>query len=131
MTTIDPRIAEIARLVRDVPDFPKPGILFKDVTPVLADGRAFARTTELLRERVSAHKPDILCGIESRGVLFGAPLAHALGLGLLPVRKPGKLPWKKRRVEYALEYGTDALEMHADAVRDGARVAIVDDLPRS
>jgi len=128
MTNNDPRIAEIARLVRDVPDFPKPGILFKDVTPVLADGQAFARTTELLVERVRPRRPDILVGIESRGFLFGAALAHALGLGILPVRKPGKLPWKKRRVEYALEYGTDALEMHADAVGRGARVEVVDDL---
>ncbi|HJZ86797.1 MAG TPA: adenine phosphoribosyltransferase [Polyangia bacterium] len=124
----DPRVAEITRLVRDIPDFPKPGILFKDITPVLANGAAFRQTTALLAERVRERRPEVLVGIESRGFLFGAALAHELELGLLPVRKPGKLPWRTRRVEYALEYGTDALEMHADAVAHGTRVVIVDDL---
>jgi adenine phosphoribosyltransferase len=124
----DPRIAEIKRFIRDVPDFPKPGILFKDITPLLGDGAAFRKTIDLLAERVREHKPAALVGIESRGFIFGAALAHAMGVGLLPVRKPGKLPYKTKRVEYSLEYGTDALEMHEDAVSHGLRVVIVDDL---
>jgi adenine phosphoribosyltransferase len=126
--TDDPRIAEVMRLIRDVPDFPKPGILFKDITPLIASGPAFQRTTDLLAERVGEHRPEALVGIESRGFIFGAALAHRLGVGLLPVRKPGKLPYRTRRVQYALEYGTDALEMHEDAVSHGLRVVIVDDL---
>ena len=124
----DPRLNEIKRFIRDIPDFPKPGILFKDITPLLADGAAFHKTIDLLAERVREHKPQALVGIESRGFLFGAALAHSLGVGILPVRKPGKLPYKTKRVEYSLEYGTDALEMHEDAVSHGLRVVIVDDL---
>jgi len=124
----DPRLLEIKRFIRDVPDFPKPGILFKDITPLLGDGPAFRKTIDLLAERVREHKPTALVGIESRGFIFGAALAHAMGVGLLPVRKPGKLPYKTKRVEYSLEYGTDALEMHEDAVSQGLRVVIVDDL---
>src|SRR5512134_1877002 len=115
-------------LIRDVPDFPKPGIVFKDITPLLANGKAFAKTTELLAEKVSRYRPEAIVGIESRGFIFGAALASRLGLGLLPVRKPGKLPYKTRRKEYTLEYGTDALEMHEDAVSHGLRVLVVDDL---
>jgi adenine phosphoribosyltransferase len=124
----DPRLVDITSLIRDIPDFPKPGILFKDITPLLAVGSAFQKTTDLLAERVSKLAPAALVGIESRGFIFGAALAHKMGIGLLPVRKPGKLPYKKARVEYSLEYGTDALEMHADAVEHGMRVVIVDDL---
>jgi adenine phosphoribosyltransferase len=126
--TEDPRLSELRARVRDIPDFPKPGILFKDVTPLLASGPVFRLTTKLLAERVAPLRPDALVGIESRGFLFGAALAHELGVGLLPVRKPGKLPYRTRRIEYALEYGTDALEMHEDAVAHDARIVIVDDL---
>ena len=121
-------VEQLKTYIRDVPDFPKPGIMFKDITPLLANGPAFKHTTDLLAERVREYRPDVLVGIESRGFIFGAALAHQMGLGLLPVRKPGKLPWKKRKVEYALEYGTDALEMHEDALLAGQRVVIVDDL---
>jgi adenine phosphoribosyltransferase len=126
--TDDPRLLEIKRFIRDIPDFPKPGILFKDITPLLGSGPAFRQSIDLLAERVREHRPAALVGIESRGFIFGAALAHALGVGLLPVRKPGKLPYKTKRVEYALEYGTDALEMHEDSVSHGLRVVIVDDL---
>ena len=124
----DSRVDAVRALIRDVPDFPKPGIMFKDITPMLADARAFAECVDLLAEAVDARKPDMLIGIESRGFIFGAPVARALGVGFVPVRKPGKLPRRTRRVEYALEYGTDALEMHHDALVSGARVIIVDDV---
>jgi adenine phosphoribosyltransferase len=122
---MDPRVAQIAERIRDVPDFPKPGILFKDVTPLLGDGPSFRIATDLLAER--AGKPELVVGIESRGFIFGAALAERLGVGFAPVRKPGKLPWKRVRETYALEYGTDALEMHEDAV-EGRRCLVVDDL---
>jgi adenine phosphoribosyltransferase len=122
---MDPRIAQIAQRIRDVPDFPKPGILFKDVTPLLGDGAAFRLTTDLLAEQ--AGKPELVVGIESRGFIFGAALAERIGAGFVPVRKPGKLPYKCTRETYALEYGTDALEMHEDAV-EKRRCLIVDDL---
>ena len=122
---MDPRIAQIAERIRDVPDFPKPGILFKDVTPLLGHGPSFRLATDLLAEQ--AGKPDLVVGIESRGFIFGAALAERIGVGFVPVRKPGKLPWKRVRETYALEYGTDALEMHEDAV-EGRRCLVVDDL---
>lgn len=118
---------ELAALVRAVPDFPKPGILFRDITPLLADGKAFRSLIDRMAAPIAKLAPTRLVGIESRGFLFGAPLAIALGIGFAPVRKPGKLPWKKQRQEYALEYGTDVLELHEDAVA-GERVVIVDDL---
>jgi adenine phosphoribosyltransferase len=125
--TTDGRIERLASRIRDVPDFPKPGILFKDVTPLLGDGPAFRIVTDLLAERVGDKKPELIIGIESRGFIFGAALAERLGVGFVPVRKPGKLPYKTTRETYALEYGTDALEMHEDAV-DKRRCLIVDDL---
>jgi adenine phosphoribosyltransferase len=124
---IDERIVRLRGRIRDVPDFPKPGILFKDVTPLLGDGDAFKLTTDLLAERVASLKPELIVGIESRGFIFGAALSERLGVGFVPVRKPGKLPFKKTRETYALEYGTDALEMHEDAV-ERRRCLIVDDL---
>ena len=124
----DPRVDAVKALVRDVPDFPKPGILFKDITPMLADARTFGLVIDLLAEAIRPRKPDLLVGIESRGFIFAAPVARALNVGFVPVRKPGKLPYQKRRVEYALEYGTDALEMHHDAFVAGARVVIIDDV---
>jgi adenine phosphoribosyltransferase len=123
----DERIQRIQSRIRDVPDFPKPGILFKDVTPLIGDGPAFRIVTDLLAERVAAKKPELVVGIESRGFIFGAALAERLGVGFVPVRKPGKLPYRTTRETYALEYGTDALEMHEDAV-DKRRCLVVDDL---
>ncbi|MEY3015350.1 MAG: adenine phosphoribosyltransferase [Pseudomonadota bacterium] len=121
-------IHDAEKLIRDVPDFPKPGIVFKDIAPLLADGRAWRVVTEAMIAEVAPWKPEKLAGIESRGFLFSAPLAFELGRGLVLVRKPGKLPWEVVREEYALEYGSDAIEMHVDAVRPGERVVIVDDV---
>jgi adenine phosphoribosyltransferase len=124
----DQRSTDLKRFIRDVPDFPKPGILFKDITPLLGDRRAFTTAIDLLTELHVQDKIDMVLGIESRGFLFGAPLALRLGAGFVPVRKPGKLPADKVREEYALEYGTDAVEMHRDAIVRGARVLVVDDV---
>lgn len=114
--------------IRDVPDFPKKGIVFKDITTLLADPEAFGAALDLMAERLEGRLVDKIVCIESRGFLFGAPLALRLGAGLVPVRKPGKLPAATIREEYTLEYGVDAVEMHADAVAKGDRVVIVDDL---
>ena len=122
------KIDLVKQHVRAVADFPKPGILFRDITPLLGHPRAFAAGIELMTEAVRDLRVESIVAIESRGFLFGAPLALALGASLVPVRKPGKLPHKRRRVEDALEYGTDALEMHDDAIAPGARVLIVDDV---
>lgn len=122
------RIASLRSRIRDIEDFPKPGILFRDLTPLMGDGPSMRTCVELLSRRVALHRPDVIVAIESRGFIFGAPVAAALGLGFAPVRKPGKLPWNVIERTYALEYGTDSLEMHADAVRPGSRVVIVDDL---
>ena len=119
---------DLKRFVRDVPDFPKPGILFKDITPLLRDAAALRGSVEQLAARLKGQKVDAVAGIESRGFLFAATLALQLGLGLIPLRKPNKLPHRKVRESYALEYGTDALEMHEDAIRKGDRIALVDDL---
>ena len=120
--------AALDKLVRDVPDYPKPGILFKDITPVLADAAGFARAVEQLALPFVGRHIDAVIGIESRGFMFAAPIALRLAAGFIPVRKPGKLPCACDRVEYALEYGTDALEMHRDALKRGARVLVVDDV---
>ncbi len=125
---MDDRIARIASLIRDVPDFPKPGILFKDITPLLADPQGFVTTLDLLTEPFAGRGVQAVVGIESRGFIFGAALAVRFGAAFVPVRKPGKLPAETERVDYALEYGTDALEIHRDALRPGERVLIVDDL---
>jgi adenine phosphoribosyltransferase len=119
---------DLRSFVRDVPDFPKPGILFKDITPLLRDGAALAETTEQLSARVANLRIDAIAGIESRGFLFAATLATRLKIGLIPLRKPNKLPYRKLRESYSLEYGTDSLEMHDDAIRKGERIALVDDL---
>lgn len=118
---------DLALFLRDVPDFPKPGILFKDITPLLADPRAMATAIDRLAA-FDFGRIDKVAAIESRGFLFGVPLAMRLGKGFVPVRKPGKLPWKTSRVEYVLEYGSDAVEIHQDAVHPGERVLLVDDL---
>lgn len=113
--------------VRNVPDFPKPGILFKDITPMLSDADAFRTALRLLEARIRPMAPTRLAGIESRGFLFGAALADRMGIGFAPVRKPGKLPHRVVREEYTLEYGSGVLEMHEDAVH-GQRVVVIDDL---
>jgi adenine phosphoribosyltransferase len=115
-------------LVRDVPDFPKPGIVFKDITPVLAHPEGLRMAVEAMIEPWKGERIDRLVCIESRGFIFGAAMALRMGIGMAPVRKPGKLPWRTRRAEYTLEYGTDALEIHEDAVGRGERVLVVDDL---
>jgi adenine phosphoribosyltransferase len=114
-------------LIRNVPDFPKPGILFKDITPLLGNGDALRHVVDTYAERYRG-RIDAVVGVESRGFLFGAPIAYALGVGLCIVRKPGKLPHDKHTVTYELEYGNDALEIHRDGLPAGARVAILDDL---
>ncbi len=117
-----------ASLIRDIPDFPKPGILFKDITPVLADAAAFQEVIDGFVEHAQPLAPDVIAGIESRGFLFGAPLALDLGLGFVPIRKAGKLPSAIEREEYVLEYGSAVIEAHRDSIQPGQRVLIVDDL---
>ena len=114
--------------IRDVPDFPQPGILFKDITPVLADPALFRDVIDYFAETYSSAEVDVVVGIESRGFIFGAPLALELGAAFVPIRKPGKLPYEKVRIDYALEYGNDSLEAHRDAVAHGQRVLVVDDV---
>ncbi|MFH1465961.1 MAG: adenine phosphoribosyltransferase [Pseudomonadota bacterium] len=121
-------MALIRESIRDIPDFPKPGIVFKDITPLLADPAAFKEVLDRFVERYADRKLDRIVGIESRGFIFGAPLADRLNVGFVPVRKPGKLPYRTVSEEYSLEYGTDSIEIHADAVPAGGRVLIVDDL---
>jgi adenine phosphoribosyltransferase len=125
MTELDRRIDA---MLRDVPDFPKPGILFKDITPVLADPLLLQEIIRHIAHGWADQRIDVVAGIESRGFILGGALAVAMGAAFVPIRKPGKLPYQRIRVEYALEYGTDALEAHVDAVPAGARVLIVDDV---
>jgi len=121
---------EILARVRDVPDYPTPGVLFKDITPLLADGPAFAAVVEAIAapHREPGAEVDVVVGIEARGFIFAAPVAVALGVGFVPVRKVGKLPFSTVGAAYELEYGTAEVEMHADAVRPGQRVLLVDDV---
>jgi adenine phosphoribosyltransferase len=121
-------LAALQGAIRDVPDFPKPGIMFKDITPVLLDPELFGVAARGMGGPFASAGITRVVAIESRGFMFGAPIALALGAGLVPVRKPGKLPATRQRVEYALEYGTDALEMHADAIGPEDQVLIVDDV---
>lgn len=121
-------IEELKRRIREIPDFPKAGILFRDITPLLSDGRAFRYAIDYLGERYLNRKVDIVVGVEARGFIMGAALAYKLGAGNAIVRKPGKLPFKTNRTTYALEYGTDTLEIHQDAIRPGQRVVLADDL---
>ena len=120
--------ANLRRLIREVPDFPKPGVVFRDITPLLADAAGLALAVELMVQPFRGKHLDIAVGAESRGFIFGTAVAKALSVGFVPVRKPGKLPYQVRRYEYQLEYGTDALEMHVDALRPGQRVLVVDDV---
>jgi len=115
-------------LIRDIPDFPKPGIIFKDITPVLQHPEAFGQVIDGMADYAKSRQADVIVGIESRGFILGAPVALALEKGFVPVRKIGKLPHETVHCEYALEYGTAAVEMHKDAVKPGQRVIIVDDL---
>ncbi|MDA8392704.1 MAG: adenine phosphoribosyltransferase [Actinomycetota bacterium] len=117
-----------AKLVRDVPDFPSPGIMFRDITPVLADADAFATVTSAIADRFVEKQVDLVVGVEARGFILAAPVALRLGAGFIPARKPGKLPWTVKSRAYDLEYGTAALEMHGDAIQPGDSVLIVDDV---
>ncbi|MFA5260675.1 MAG: adenine phosphoribosyltransferase [Candidatus Omnitrophota bacterium] len=118
----------LAAAIRDVPDFPKPGILFKDITTLLQDPRAFKKAVDIFTQEYKDKKIDAVVAVESRGFIFGAVLAYKLGAAFVPVRKKGKLPYKTKSVTYSLEYGTDTLEMHVDGLKKDARVLIVDDL---
>ncbi|WP_310963257.1 adenine phosphoribosyltransferase [Nocardioides terrisoli] len=122
----------IEKRIRDIPDFPKPGVMFKDITPLLDDHLAFTEVVRALaaagRDATGAVAVDKVVGMEARGFILAAPVALALGVGFIPVRKPGKLPWQTHRVSYDLEYGSETLEMHVDAVAPGERVLLVDDV---
>jgi adenine phosphoribosyltransferase len=124
MTTAD----ELRPFIRDVPNFPKEGVLFKDITPLLRSQTAFDKSIDLLCQPFAKSGITSVAGIESRGFIFGSCVARALGAGFVPIRKPGKLPWTKRRNEYILEYGSDALEIHDDALGTDDNVLIVDDV---
>ena len=114
--------------IRDVPDFPQPGILFRDITPLLGNPVAMQYSIDAFAEQVTEYRPDYIVGIESRGFIFGMPLAYKMGVGFAPVRKPGKLPAAVHTASYALEYGNDTIEVHQDAFKPGSRVLIIDDL---
>ena len=118
----------IAKKIRDVHDFPKKGIVFKDITPVLSDIDLFRKSIDLMVKPFIEKKIDVVVGIESRGFIFGTPIADMLNASFVPVRKPGKLPWNTEKVKYELEYGTDTLEIHTDAIKEGQNILIVDDL---
>ena len=119
---------DLASLIRDVPDFPTEGIVFKDVMPLLADAVAFRETVDRLAAWAGPRSPDLILGAEARGFIFGGALAYALGCGFVTARKPGKLPWETIEARYELEYGFDALEVHVDAITAGARVIVLDDV---
>lgn len=123
-----PTAADLDAAIRDVPDFPKPGILFKDITPVLADPDLFKTSLQLLAETAGGEKIDKVVGIDARGFIFAAGVAQILGAGFIPVRKEGKLPWTTQKMAYSLEYGEDVVEIHADAIHPGERILLVDDL---
>jgi adenine phosphoribosyltransferase len=128
MSTIDPSIAAIRAAIRDVPDFPKPGIIFKDITPIIGDARLFHLAIDAFVAASRSLQPDKIVGIDARGFLFGAAVAYELRTGFVPIRKKGKLPWRCESAAYELEYGTAVAEMHADALRPGERVVLIDDL---
>ncbi len=119
---------DLKKSIRDIPDFPKKGIIFKDITPLLKDKKAMKASIDALAKALKGKKIKYVVGIESRGFIFGTALAYKLGVGFIPVRKKGKLPYKTRRATYALEYGEDTLEMHEDALKKGDAVVVVDDV---
>jgi adenine phosphoribosyltransferase len=119
---------DLASLVRDIPDFPTPGVVFKDLTPLFAEHAAFAAVVDRLSDAFAGREVDRVLGVEARGFIVGAPVAYRFGAGFTPVRKAGKLPWQVEQEEYALEYGTDLLEIHRDAVAPGERVLVIDDV---
>ena len=122
------RVAALRGAIRDVPDYPKPGILFKDITPLLADGAHLREALGALQDRAAPLRPDRIVAIESRGFILGAALADRMGIGFVPVRKKGKLPWRRVECSYDLEYGTDTVEMHEDGLVKGQRALVVDDV---
>jgi adenine phosphoribosyltransferase len=119
---------DLAKMIRDVPDFPKEGIVFKDITTLIKEPQAFKQVVDTLAEHYAGQEVDLVVAVEARGYIFGAPLAYKLGAGFVPVRKVGKLPAETVREEYELEYGTDSVEMHRDGIQPGQKVLIVDDL---
>ncbi len=119
---------DLAAKIRDVPDFPKPGVVFKDIMPLLSDAEALRETIDRIADWAAPREPDIVLGAEARGYITGGALACRLGCGFVPARKPGKLPWRTVAVKYALEYGFDQLEVHADSIRAGQRVLVHDDV---
>jgi adenine phosphoribosyltransferase len=122
------QVDDVKRLIRTIPDYPKPGIMFRDVTTLMRDAKGFRSAVEALAEPFAAHKVDAVAGIEARGFIFGGAVAMKLGCGFVPIRKKGKLPWTTIGQQYTLEYGVDTIEVHLDAVKPGERVLIVDDL---
>ena len=122
------QIEDLRQKIRDIPDFPKAGIIFKDITPLLADGPAFRAAIDLLADRYRTRSVDVVVGVEARGFIMGSALAYTLGAGNILIRKPGKLPYQTHRTVYELEYGTDALEIHQDAIQPGQRVLVADDV---
>jgi adenine phosphoribosyltransferase len=125
---VNDTLDRVKSLIRDVPDFPQPGIVFKDITPLLADENAFSSVIDLIVVHYGRGNIDKVVGIEARGFILASPVAYHFGAGFVPVRKEGKLPWDSEKEEYALEYGTATLEIHKDAIRPGERVLIVDDV---
>lgn len=123
-----PTVESLRSAIRDVVDFPQPGIVFKDITPILADGKLFRQSVSLLCETTGGAKVDKIVGIDARGFIFAAAVADRLGVGFVPVRKKGKLPWKTRQTSYSLEYGESIVELHEDAVKPGEAILLVDDL---
>jgi adenine phosphoribosyltransferase len=123
-----PATIDIRAYIRDIPDFPKPGILFKDITPLLSHPAAFRAAVDKLEDEFAARRIDVIAAAEARGFIFGAPLALQMGAGFVPIRKPGKLPYATIALEYQLEYGTDRLEVHTDAFGAGRRVLLIDDV---
>jgi adenine phosphoribosyltransferase len=119
---------DLRGLIRDVPDFPQPGIVFKDLMPLIADATAFRASIDLLASWAGPRAPDVILGAEARGFIFGGALAYSLGCGFVPARKPGKLPWRTVEATYDLEYGQDTLQVHADALGRGSRVIVLDDV---
>jgi adenine phosphoribosyltransferase len=119
---------DLKEKIRSIPDFPKKGIVFRDITPLISDGAAFRQAVDEMAKKYEGIKIDAILGAEARGFIFGAALAYKLGCGFVPVRKPGKLPYKTYKVSYDLEYGSNTVEMHTDAVKEGDNILIVDDL---